>query len=288
MTQRHDTILQPTSIPLENHNLRLNSHLSVENLCYGNCTLHEIPIHGRRSRDRYQSEDELWESYVFDSGYTHKKEGNPMARRYTLDTKIHALNLLDEYDDDLVIVSQELNIPAMILNRWRIKEDDLRRDHQQKLRSQFVRLKAELQVEMLERGKKIIACMDDETLEKAPLNQLATALGSLVNHALKLDEASEDTDEQTEEKIVRFEYYYNGSLQDAPPWAGTSEGLPRKVQSGGVRKTMGQNGTGKNDTDGERYSTPDAWLVADSDVSDVESGLAGFEDEFEERDWYHD
>jgi len=215
-------------------------------------------------------------------------KGNHMARRYTLDTQIHALNLLDTHEGDLVLVSQELNIPAVILNTWCKKEADIRRDYRQKLQRQFVRLKAEIQVQMLERGMKIMACMDDDTLEKSPLNQLATALGSLVNHALKLDEASEDTDEQTEEKVIRFEYYYDGKVQDAPPWAGASEGLPRKVQSGGVRKTMGENGTRENGDHGERNRTSDAWLVARADLPDVESPLERFEDEYQERDWYYD
>ncbi len=211
-----------------------------------------------------------------------------MARRYTLDTKIHALNLLDEYDDDLVVVSQELNIPAMILNRWRAKEDDLRQDYQRKLHDQFVRLKAELQVDMLERGKKIISCMDDETLEKAPLNQLATALGSLVNHALKLDEASEDTDEQTEEKVIRVEFLYDGSVHKTPPWANTSLEQSSPIQDSSMRETVGKNGTRENGTNVQRISRWETGLVASSDISDVKSTLEGIEEEYQERDWYHD
>lgn len=211
-----------------------------------------------------------------------------MTRRYTLDTKIHALNLLDEYEDDLVVVSQELDIPAMILNRWRVKEDDLRRDYQRKLHNQFVRLKAELQVEMLERGKKIITCMDDETLEKAPLNQLATALGSLVNHALKLDEASEDTDDEAEEKIIRIEYLYGGSVHVSPPWAEDSSESSSPIQSSGMRETMGQNGTGKNNLGGSRNQSWNTRLVDDSYLSNGKSHVEGMEDEYSERDWYHD
>jgi hypothetical protein len=210
-----------------------------------------------------------------------------MARRYTLDTKINALNMLDKHDGDLLTVSSKLTIPASTLSQWRKKESDLRHDHRQKLHRQFTRLKAELQVKMLDRGMKIIACMDDETLSKAPLNQLATALGSLVNHALKLDEVIEDTDEQTE-KVIRIEYFYDGEVQDVPPWTGASEGQPRAVQGSRMRETVGQNGIGQDSSIGERDNSRETWLVASTDPPNIESTLEGLENDRQERDWYHD
>ena len=210
-----------------------------------------------------------------------------MVRHYPLDTKIHAMNLLETYDD-LVTVSQELNIPAVVLNTWRKEEADLRQNYQQKLQRQFVRLKAELQVEMLERGMKVVACMDDETLENAPLNQLATTLSALVNQALKLDEASEETDQQTEEKVIRFEFISDGRVTETPPWTVDSSEESSPIQDSSMRETLGQNGTRKNHTNGRGEISRDAWMVAGTDLSDVESGLAGFEADFEEYDWYHD
>ena len=211
-----------------------------------------------------------------------------MARRYTLDTKIHALNQLDMHDGDLGNVSKELNIPTTTLSEWRRKESDLRQDHRHKLERRFMRLKAELQVQMLDRGMKIVACMDDETLEKAPLNQLATALGSLVNHALKLDEASEDSDEQTEEKIVRIEYLYGGSVHVSPPWAENDSGISSPIQNSSVRKTLGQNGTGENNLGRSSHQSRNTWLVDDSYLSNGNSDVENMEDEYAERDWYHD
>jgi hypothetical protein len=216
------------------------------------------------------------------------KEGNPMARRYTLDTKINALNWLDTLDGDLKITSVNLDIPISTLSRWQSKESELRQDHRQKLQRQFTRLKAELQVQMLDRGMKIVACMDDETLDKAPLNQLATALGSLVNHALKLDEAGEEPDEQTEEKIIRFEFLSDGRITETPPWTEDNITESSPIQDRGMRETLGKNGARENHVNGRSKISGDAWLVARPDLPDVESGLAGFEDEFEERDWYHD
>jgi len=211
-----------------------------------------------------------------------------MARRYTLDTKIHALNQLDKYDGDTSRIASELTIPLKTLQTWRTQETDLRREYRARCTRQVAHLKSELQVAMLDRSMAIVERMDDDTLNNAPLNQLATTLSALVNHALKLEEASEETDEQTEEKVIRIEYYYDGAVQDSPPWTGASERSSSPIQDSGVRETLGQNGTGKNGSHGERTPTPDKWMVARSDVPDVESPLEGFEGEYQERDWYHD
>jgi len=215
-----------------------------------------------------------------------------MARRYTLDTKIDALNQLDQHDGDILLTSEKLNIPARTLKRWVKQEDDLRDRYNSKRRRYLSRLKADLQSDMLERGLAIVAKMDDEVLDKAPLNQLASALGALVNHAQKLEEVIDETDEQEEnERVIRFEYYYDGAVQDVPPWTGASEGQPRALQSSGLRETMGQNRTGENSSSGERDRAEETWLVARPDLSDVESTLEEYEnlsERADERDWYHD
>ena len=104
-----------------------------------------------------------------------------MTRRYSLNSKIDALNQIDHFDGDVALVSNAAAIPSRTLQNWLRQEDDLRRRYRQRQIRQRERLKVNLQLEMLERGKSILAQMDDETLEKAPLNQLATALSSLVS-----------------------------------------------------------------------------------------------------------
>ena len=210
-----------------------------------------------------------------------------MARRYTLDTKIHALNLIDQQDGDVLFASDELMIPTRTLHDWRKLEIDLRQAYREKLQRQFLRLKEDLQVKLLERVLQIVEQMDDETLETAPLNQLTTTLNTLVNHALKLEEANEDKDEE-QEKVFRIEYVYDGSVHKTPPWATRRVGEPITFQHRRVRKTVGENGTGENHRSGEFSKLRNADLVAGSNVSDVESGVEGLEDEFDERDWYHD
>ena len=196
-----------------------------------------------------------------------------MARTYRLDAKINALNQLDENEGDVALTSKALGIPARTLRDWRRKETDLRRRHRQRQRRHLARLKLDVQVRMLERGQALLARMNDETLTKAPLNQLASALGALVNHALRLEEAIGDIDEQAQQ-VVRFEYYYDGEVQDAPPWAGAGTGQPRAVQGGCLRAALGQNRVGQDPAAASGAETQDARLVAGADLSDSESGLA--------------
>lgn len=201
-----------------------------------------------------------------------------MTRRYSLNTKINALNEVDEHDGDVARVSEFLEIPTRTLQGWRGAEDDLRRRYRQKQKRQRDRLTLDLQLEMLERGQSILARMDAEALSKAPLNQLATALGSLVNHALKLEEAVEEIDEG-EEQVIRHEFYYDGQVQNAPPWAEESDEAPGALQGSGLRSALGQDRAGQNGAIAEFGMGQETRLVAGANGDHGEPGLARLEGE---------
>ena len=55
-----------------------------------------------------------------------------MKRRYSLDSKIAALNQIDQLDGDLTLAGQQLNIPIKTLEKWRAKEPDLRQNYRQR------------------------------------------------------------------------------------------------------------------------------------------------------------
>lgn len=213
-----------------------------------------------------------------------------MPRSYTLDTKIHALNQLDKYDDTERIAA-ELAIPLSTLQKWRTRASSLRKRYRQRNKRRAAHLKSDLQVAMLDKSMAILNRMDDETLDNAPLNQLASALSALVNHAMKLEEAIEDDDEQEkgqQEQVIRFEFVSDGRITDTPPWTENSTDPSSAVQDSSVRQEVGENGTGENHNNGRSGISREAYLVADPDLSDVESGMARFEDGRSERDWYHD
>ncbi|MDE2951288.1 MAG: hypothetical protein OXT68_11035 [Chloroflexota bacterium] len=206
-----------------------------------------------------------------------------MSRKYSLDNKIDALNQIDQYDGDVAVVSDLLGIPKGTLRDWQRAEGDLRDRQRQRQSRQRDRLMVDLQLGMLERCQAILRQMNSETLAKAPLNQLTSALGTLVNHALKLEEAIEEIDEQEEEKekVIRFEYFYDGAVQEVPPWTGASEGFDRSLQSSGVWEALGQDRAWQDDTAAPGAMGEEAYLVAGADSSDGEPGLAGLESERE-------
>jgi hypothetical protein len=201
-----------------------------------------------------------------------------MTRRYSLSSKINALNELDEHDGDVARVSEFLEIPERTLRGWTQAEDDLRRQYRQKRRRQRDRLTLDLQWNMLQRSQSILARMDAEALAKAPLNQLAAALGSLVNHALKLEEAVEEIDEG-EEQVIRHEFYYDGKVQDAPPWAEKSDEAFSAIQGGRLRAALGQDRAGQNGASAEFGTGQETRLVAGADGDHGEPGMARLEGE---------
>lgn len=204
-----------------------------------------------------------------------------MSRKYSLDTKIDALNQIDQNDGDVAKVSDQLKVPERTLRGWQGVEGDLRSKQRKRQRRQRDRLTVDLQLGMLERGQAILRRMNDDALAKAPLNQLASALGALVNHALKLEEAIEEIDEQEEEKVIRFEYFYDGAVQELPPWTGASEGFDRSLQSSGVWEALGQDRAWQGDTAASGAMGEEAHMVAGADPSDGEPGLARLESEHE-------
>lgn len=204
-----------------------------------------------------------------------------------MEVKIDALNRLNRHEGDVQLTSKEAGIPERTLREWRRDEKELRRVYRQRQKQRLGWLKFDLSVKMLEQGQDILARMDGETLDKAPLSQLASALSALVSHALKLEEAIDELD-QDEEQVIRLEYYYDDAVQSAPPWTGASEGRPRAVQSGRLRETLGQDGVGQIDAAGERHTAADARVVDGADASDGGPGLARLKGEHQEGEGYYD
>lgn len=198
-----------------------------------------------------------------------------MDCRNALDKQIEALDQIDRQDGDIAAVSDALRIPESDLRDWLADEDKLRRQHGLRRQRQVDRLAVELQHDMLTRAKSILERIDKAALKNAPLNQLASAAGSLVSYALKLAEAIEEIDEtQERDRVVQFVYGSPASAQQSPPWADNSEDAWRAIQSGGLREALGQDRAGQNGHPGARDLGPAADLVAGADALDGEPGLA--------------
>jgi len=197
-----------------------------------------------------------------------------MKNRYTLDDKINALNHIDQRNGDLQATSRQLKIPAKTLKKWRAIESDLRDKSNQQEAREIARLKARMKRKLLQRADEILEHIAHESLKKATLNQLHSALNTLLNHAAKLEK---DTQENDQQQNIRFEYHYDDQIQDAPPWADASPEQSRALQSGGLRPPLGQDRTGQNPDPAKRPHKEPTLLVVDPNQESERPSLARLE-----------
>lgn len=198
-----------------------------------------------------------------------------MEHRNALDKQIEALNQIADMDGDVAAVSDARRVPEAELREWLRDEDRLRRAYGLRRQRQVDRLAVELQHEMLKRAQNILKQLEGEKLTKAPLNQLASAAGSLVSYALKLAEAIEAIDEdEAQEQVIRFEYSSDGAPAAAPHWSDSNEEAWRALQGGGLRPALGQDRAGQNGHSGARDSGAASGVVAGADALDGEPDLA--------------
>lgn len=211
-----------------------------------------------------------------------------MAKAYTLTQKIEALRLLDEMHSDMDEVSRELDIPKRRLSHWCRQREEIQREYTRFLQDEATQMMAQVQYQAAEKALALINAIDEDRISKAPLNQLASAVGALVDRYLKLDDEIEVTENQ-QEKVIRIEYYdaTTGQISETPPWAEADSEQSGEVQGGRLREALRQNGNGENhfEREGAKW---DENVVVGSDVSDGKPSLARFEGNDDERDWYHD
>ena len=199
-----------------------------------------------------------------------------MSRRYRLDIKIKALNLLEEHDGDLHLVKDALEIPVNTLRNWRVRELELRRQFYNRQQHHFYNVKFQLLANMLERCQTIMARLNDSALEKASPSQLAYTLTALLSHAVKLEEAFDELEkeDQMDEAPKGIRYIDNGGFEDSPRWAAEDPEPPRAVQGGRLREALGQVGIGSNSNPEGGSRQEQALLVDSAHVPDGESDLA--------------
>lgn len=192
-----------------------------------------------------------------------------MTRRYTYEEKRAALDTLAANGNDIPATSRATGIRRDTLRAWKRRHDEQRAE---RLYARIERLHEQLAENALG-----LAAALERSIESAPLNQVSTALGTLVDRYLKLDEYLEakqahSTDER--ERVYRIEYVYpDNTIHSSPPWARGRTDVFGPFQSSGVRTPVRQDGDGQDDDRGAGAEW-DAVLVGRADVPDGEPGLA--------------
>ena len=199
-----------------------------------------------------------------------------MKRRYPLSAKINALNQIDYLEGDLHRAAQQLGIPPKTLEKWRAKEPELRREHEERQWRQLDRLRFDIHAQMLERCGQIVQHMDIDAFKNAPLNQLNAALANMLAH-IRLFEQSQQETEGAHETIKRAEFYYDGQVQTAPPWAGASPRQPGPLQSRRLRQALGKNPTRHDRHPPSSLDEQSALLVVNPDIENGRPSMARLE-----------
>jgi hypothetical protein len=178
--------------------------------------------------------------------------------------KIEALERLQH--EDVTQVSKALDIPETTLKRWQQQHHERRAE---RLIEKIETLHEQLADDALQLAATMVRLIDD-----APLNQVSSALGVVIDRFLKVEDYLKQTVEQHEEKVIRFEYKYpDGSIHGTPPWATDDPERDGAVSGGGVRSSLRQDGDGQ-DSVGGAGAARRANLVASAYVHDGEPGLA--------------
>lgn len=193
-----------------------------------------------------------------------------MPNRYSLDCKIEALDLIDRHAGNTQLVSEMLAIPRRTLFGWRGREAELRRRHRRLMRRHRQRLLSRMRLDLLERGGAILARLDEDSLDD---EHLTSAIGALLDNALKIEEVLEGAHEQ-KKQIINWECKGDAALEAVSSRAGDRARSAGALQGCGVRKTLGQNRAGQDDHAHERDRGGEALLVAVADALDGEPNLA--------------
>jgi hypothetical protein len=145
---------------------------------------------------------------------------------------------------------------------------------------------AQVQTRLAEKSLLLVEAIDAEHVAKAPLNQLASTLGVLIDRYLKL---TDDHADMPAEQVIRFEYVYpEGTVASTPPWSADDSEQSGAVSGGGVRTTLRQDRTRQVSLARQGIRSGAANMVARPHLSDGESSVAGLEDDDAERLWDFD
>ena len=192
--------------------------------------------------------------------------------RYTQQQKSDALRQLRLCDNDFTQASTQTGIPTKTMRKWQVKHQSERAE----------RLLARLQLleeDLIENTLRIMESLE-QVIENAPLNQRTSAVGTLIDRYLKVNEHLREVDAEDEMKEIPLVYYTSDAPdtpQATPPWAEEDSDNAPSLQSGRVwspvwEDRIGQGGTGG--TGGEREDM----LVARPHLLNGDAGLARFED----------
>ncbi len=194
---------------------------------------------------------------------------------YTHEERQAALTQLKRRNYDYEQTSADTGVSRRTLKRW---HDDARTKQLDALQEKIEDLHAQLAENALHLAQAL-----DDSIDGAPLNQVSSALGVVVDRFLKVDDhiaQVKQAENETNEQVIRIEYQYpDSTIHHAPPWANPDYQPSGEVQGGGLREALRQDGDGEADSAGESPKRRDV-LVARPDLSNGNRRVARAQDDY--------
>lgn len=190
-------------------------------------------------------------------------------------------------DNSVAEVSKETGISESEISKWQANYEQIHAEFYRYLDDEAVYKLMTAQNKMADKIINLIESMSEEKIASAPLNQLSSALGVLVDRFLRIQDVKaieKDTD-----NTFRVEYYdaTTGKVSDTPSWADDDSENSETLHNSFLWETLRENRTRQASHNGNGTER-DADMVARTYISDGESSLARFEANDEERDWNPD
>lgn len=205
-------------------------------------------------------------------------------KRYSIIEKMKVVWSLA--DKSVKEISQETGIPASTIRKWQKNYEKIKGDYYKYLHDEGIHKVLVAQNRMADKIGNLTDAITEEKIKNAPLNQLSSAIGVLVDRFLRIHDAKEIEETNQENRYI-IEYYdaTTGETTRTPPWAEDDAMDESALHSSFLWQKIRENGTGEADSNGNGRAGDDG-LVARTHLSDGESGLARLEERDDERDWH--
>lgn len=205
-------------------------------------------------------------------------------RRWSIIEKMNTVWLLR--DHTLKEASLISGIPTRTIRKWQQTYDEIKAEYDKYLHDEGIYKLMVAQNRIADKIDDLVNAITPEKIEKAPLNQITSALGVAVDRFLRIHDAKE-IEETNHDHTFRIEYYdaTTGKVSPTPSWAEDNRLDESDVHRSFLWQTLWKNRTGETHHHGDGVSGQDG-LVARTDVSDGKSRLARSEGNDDERDWY--
>lgn len=192
--------------------------------------------------------------------------------RYTQQQKSDALRQLRLCDNDFAQASTQTGIPTDTLRTWHAR-------HQSERAERLLARLHQLEEDLIENTLRLMESLE-QVIQNAPLNQRTSAIGTLIDRYLKVNEHLREVDAEHEMKEIPIVYYDPDGTDTAhstPLWARADSDNDPSLQSGRVWSPFWKDRIGQSGVDGTRAEGENV-LVARPHLLNGDTGLARFED----------